>query len=106
MGSSCASTCATPTGAALATTLPPSGPAEKHGSSSNPRGGSELDALLSETGEEGPARDRHLDRLPDESEGIEKQIERLELHLLLRETVSELTPEAKWLVRERFFAAR
>jgi RNA polymerase sigma factor (sigma-70 family) len=48
-------------------------------------------------------RDRHLDVLADETGGIENQILRRELHLLLRQALSELSPEQEWLDRERFF---
>jgi RNA polymerase sigma factor (sigma-70 family) len=65
-----------------------------------------LDALLSEDGADGASHDRHLDQIEDASLDVEDQIVQLETRLMLRQAVSELTPEQQWVVQQRFFQHR
>jgi RNA polymerase sigma factor (sigma-70 family) len=65
-----------------------------------------LDALLCEDGDEGASRERHLDQLEDETSDVEEAIVRLETRLMLRQAVSELTPDQQWVVQQRFFKHR
>jgi RNA polymerase sigma factor (sigma-70 family) len=71
-----------------------------------PHGTLSLDALLCEEGEEGASHNRHLDQIEDEASDVEEQIVRLEVRLMLRQAVSELTPEQQWVVQQRFFRHR
>jgi RNA polymerase sigma factor (sigma-70 family) len=65
-----------------------------------------LDALLSDTAEDGASGERHLDQLEAEGESVEEQIVRLEIRLMLRQALAELSPEQQWVVRQRFYHHR